>query len=263
VANHVFCSNQKCKKKVEFKKFERPEICPFCQKKHSLKPMDEYLLLTYQDKYFESKRDIRYMSKMYDILLPYTTKTILKKIKNRAFLSKDTLDDRVNEVIVKILESYNKNDSFKIDTSFGAYIETVSRGVLFNPKQVNIDQTLSINEKISSNDNNNEFLDKMIKSESCTIKFRSNSMSDTAFRSNDHILEYIERLLNQFVINVRKKYGIKASLEFLKGFEFMLDKKRDSFMTRYFTYTNECVRDVLDTMSFMLFTFLEKGDFVD
>jgi hypothetical protein len=82
---------------------------------------------------------------MYEKLFPYVRSLLLKFIKNKIYLTPETVSDVTKDVCLLILDKYRCKPDFKIDVSFAGYIKYKIMEVLYNPQKVWEEQCGSLN----------------------------------------------------------------------------------------------------------------------
>lgn len=222
----IKCSH--CKQPIKYKRSEKPEKCYLCNHPYSMKPPMEYRLFKIQDKFLNDIHNEKVFKKFHLVLSAYIRRIILKKIKNKVFLTKEMIDEKVHDTISKLYIYYSR-PGFKIEGSFGGYIGQVLLDVLYNRKQVNEDGHDSLNYKIAETEKR-ELIDTMFSYGYHTLMEHEHDVEKEVLDKDNFI---INDIMNQIDVIINKelknKYSIKDICLYLLGLYFILNKDSKQF----------------------------------
>lgn len=109
----------------------------------SVKPATEVLLLKLQNDYLENRDEAAYKN-LFKEMVPYCRSLVLKTIKGKTCLDPDHVNEVALEATMRLITRYKKPE-FKISDSFAGYLQFKIIEVLYNPKTIQEDMTLSLN----------------------------------------------------------------------------------------------------------------------
>lgn len=196
-------------------------ICPKCNINYCILPPTERDLRIIQDDYFTSKRNEKYLKKMYDILKKYSKSLILKRFSNLIF-SPDNLEYYSHCSSVYFLEYYLKNDSFKVEDSFAGLLLWKIKQAIWRKEEHLVDD-VSIN---FLNDENKHVFE--IPNQCNEITTIENNSTNITIRNNLIL-----------IINSNKfKHNPKNNLKRLIALNLFLNKKTKKNSNKFFKLTD-------------------------
>jgi len=242
-----------CGTEFGFKPEDRPKACPNCGALYWWNPQDERVLFLEQEKFLESGRDPSALSGIYQPLLRYSENLIKNKMRNKFFVDPDYIEQKSDEVAIKVIERYLSQPDFKIETSFGGLMSKLVLGVLWG-KSRKLDREESLNQKIYQGDLElqNRIFGQV--KDSLTSQFQDQKI--------EKVLDSEEDLLGDLRIIVDKIYErvweprSSDNLLFLLGLQFFLEKKNSDFQKSFFGLAGSRTRKNVESTKLVLRNYL-------
>lgn len=242
-----------CGQIVEYIHKSRPKLCPFCQNDRWDKDRDEFKLFHLQDEYLKTK-DNKILGQMYIILKEYAKKLIVKTVKGKYFFKKEDLEIKAHDSANKIIEYFLTKPSFKIENSFGGYMNWPVKNVLYADKRKEAHDSLNC---LIDTENELEDYLPVISGEAkykMIFEFEVDSI-----RNNTTIVPEIYKLIHNIENKISKNFSKSQSLLFLIGVRNKLKVKSDDFYTNFFSYCGVDVKKHVDTALFLVYKYIKHN----
>ena len=211
------------------------------------KPPTEQQLDALQERYLSEGRPDAVWKEMFLVCVPYAKSLILKKIKSKLFLEQEYINECAVSVVLKFLNHYKTNPTFKVDWSFAGMMNYKVLEVLFGPKKE--DRHVSLNQYMTD-DSKGELGDYLTKIGYRNImnlgeeKFYNpeNSLNTGSYSFNT-VKEVLAELDKETADNPRIQ--VLARLRVLMMFRYPRSRHADSVFKKQFAldYREECVLD--------------------
>ena len=254
MAKHDDKSCLNCGTVFDFEKEERPKECPVCGTPFWWNPPDEQELFVLQDAFLRAERDPEKLGPMYQKLLTYSENLIKNKMRNKFFMDSDYIEQKSNEVAMKVIEKYLANPEFVITTSFGGLMSKLVLGVLWG-KARKTDQDESLNQKI---------FDGESELESQLYSLASNPLSLTSGnREIESTLDDSENLMSDIRYRIDRPYEIVSEYKNSENFFYLLgllhsfSGKPDEFMREYYNLAGSRVKQNIEGTRLLLHNYLK------
>lgn|SRR5208282_1592738 len=232
----VFCGEQ-----IAYAKKEKPEFCPKCEKTDWRKPPTETILFRLQREYFkhralqiDPKEKIladRALSEMYLVLKDYATGKIKKLINGKVFYSIDKIEEKAIDSANCMIDYYLSKEGFRIDNSFGGYLDWQIKSIIFNQQDQLEDQVDSLNDHI--NDTEKE----MVELSNFTPVFENSTITSeylNTFHQAEDLKNGILRIIDEVINQIKNEFGLLLSIQVLVGVTNYISGKTDNFKENYY-----------------------------
>jgi ribosomal protein S27E len=249
----IKCPNPNCGNLIIYKHKHRPIVCPFCEDEFFMKPKDEYTLFHLQKNYLIN-RDNKTLGKMYEILKLYAKKLIVKIVKNRYYFRKDELEMKAHDSANKIIDYYLTKPEFKIENSFGGYLNWPIKHVLYSSKQEESCDSLNC---MIDNDNELEEYLPTISEETRSkmiVHFEENLIDN-----NSSILLELNKIIDKMMITINKNFSKKHAILFLIGLNHKFSGQANNFMDDFYLYSGLDVQSSIDKALFFIYKYLKSN----
>jgi hypothetical protein len=211
----------------------KPEVCPTCNHKYSMKPPLEYKLFCLQEKYFKNRNDRAVANQFFTVIAKYTYRLLLKKIKGKLSLDKRIVTDKVFYTTAKLFGYYNK-PFFVIENSFAGYINWVLLDALYNHKRRRDEDHDSLNDLLK--DGKSEVLDNLVAIGYCTIVDTHRDAEIEVLAKNKFVIHKIIDIIDTMSELLKSMEDYETYYLFLLGMYFFLNKENDIFMNKYYAH---------------------------
>lgn len=250
-----------CGKTVEYYHSEKPEYCPFCSAYNYIKPDTETKLFLLQKSYFEHGRDNEILGKMYLILREYAKSMIKTELKRNQMTryTYDDIDMKASDAATLLLEYYLTKPAFKIEQSFGGYLDNKVKQALYNKKEQKEDIHSSYNAIISDNNGHLEEVGEMKEALNFSYIFGDEDEYRKRILSEKELLDGIHKIISRIVFTVTENYNKKDSLLLLIGMYIRLRNTNNSVMDDYYKYFGSVYKDFIDKSLLMLYQFVKES----
>lgn len=235
---------------------EKPDVCPYCHQEDYIKPKTETRLFRLQDEWLKTRNN-EVLGSMYLIMLEYAQSLIKKSLPSTFTYHYDRIDEKASDAANLIIEYYLSKPHFQIEKSFGGYINTKIREVLWNKKDQDEDNHESIHQMI------NDDIDKELIDATNTLHL------DTLFgdfeeyiqreRDKDNVLQGIQLICEKMFKTVREYNGIYYTLTTLIGVWYFIKNQSNmkKFYNLYPDEPDEKVKELIDQSVLLIFEFLK------
>ena len=245
-----------CAKNIDYEHGSRPIECPHCHNTEFKKPITETRLFLLQRDYLKN-RDCLILGEMYQILVAYS-KSIIKKMLPKEFrYHYDKIDEKAMDAAALFIEYYLEKPAFKIDKSFGGYLQWKVKQVLFNKKIREEEDHLSLNSPMfdSKSDDEKEIVELTELLDAKPLFSDAEASYDNE-RSGEDLLKGIEEILESIFTEIRIQYGVLLALLVLLGTFIRLDRKGD--MNNFYTYFGSNTKEHIDKVMLLIFEFVKE-----
>jgi len=244
-----------CGNIVEYEHGKKPEKCPHCNKESYIKPFTETRLFRLQQKYIETKNK-EILGNMFIILKSYSS-SLIKKLLPRTFTYHyEKVEEKASDATNLIMRYYLTNDNFSIEQSFAGYLNTKIREVLWNKKDQDEDNHLSIHSYVS------EEIDKEIIDTTNLLGLES--LYDETFekyleeQSGKHnLLEGLKKIIELISQRIFEEYGRNYQLIILMGISHYIDNQ-GKMKNFYEMYSDDEIQDLVDRAMILIYEYIKE-----
>lgn len=250
-----------CKKEIFYQRRKTPKICPLCGDKYWNKPRDERDLFLLQDEYVESGRDPKILGKIYEKVVLYS-ENIIKKELNRTgrIISKDSLDDKAQDMAIILIERFLKNPDSIVEHSFGGMLIRISKGVLYSVKTRREDSEFSLEAELEEGfevkDNVEFFIDDPIAKNDFQDKYSTDAYDEFLKKNVSSLTSEISDLVEGISDRIRTSQGYHKSIYFLIGLKHFLHPSQTVLMEEYYNYCSVQDRRNIENAKLLLRRYL-------
>lgn len=228
-------------REVSFVKRKKPLRCPFCNDIYWDKPKDERDLFILQEKFLEKNRDPVILGEMYEKFVKYSENIVKKELnRNGLVISRETLEERAQEIAVLLVERYLRLPDSKVENSFGGILIRISKGVLYSTKTKRADAELSLEARIEDGMHVSDNIGFFIEDPLAKLNFEDRYEIDVfekILKKNDLKVSYeILNLISGIIERIRTSQGYSESFYFLIGLRNYFDKKTSVSMEQYYDF---------------------------
>lgn len=248
-----------CGETVEYFHKGKPTHCPECGIEYWDKPVDERNLFFAQKKLDDPKyTKEEALLDIYNNLYKYSRNMILKKIKNKYIMQEDLLEEKTSDLANKFLEMYLKDDSFRVNYSFGGLLDRISNGILYAKKAD--EQVESLNFHLS--DSESELQDSLENIGYKNILHQTeHDVENEYFQKEQSVVQELQFIIEKSSDKIEEVGSTKESILFLIAMKHFLNQKKDSFMREYFLYAGNQVKRDLENSKLFLRKYLKEVNF--
>jgi hypothetical protein len=231
----VFCGEE-----ISYKKKEKPSNCPKCgggnDKGEWKKPPTETILFTLQREYFKNKnvdkvKADRALSEMYLVLKDYAEGKIKKLINGKVFYSEDKIEEKAIDIANCMIDYYLSKEGFRIDNSFGGYLDWQIKSVIFNISDQEEDQVDSLNDHINDTDK------EMVELSNFSPVFESGTLTSEyldSFHHAEDLKNGILRIIDDVIKEIQKEFSPFIAALVLIGISHYVAGKSEDFKNKYY-----------------------------
>ena len=252
----IKCSH--CKKVIKYKNNKcKPQICPFCQNKYSLKPFLEYKLFCLQAEFLKDKTNKKVSNEFFTILDKYINRLILKKLKiKKLSYTKNVIREKINYTIYKLYIYYQK-PQFKIEGSFAGYINQVLLDTFYNRKRRREEGHDSLNQKI--NEEKNEIIDNIFFYGYHTLSNIEVDVEAEILKKDKSIVTELYDIVHYIFNNIQKLENKKSSYLYLLGIYYFFNKQPDLYLNKFYNLAGTTLSIYLRKSETVLYDYLKRS----
>jgi len=252
----IQCSH--CKETIEYKNNKcKPQICPFCKDKYSLKPLLEYKLFCLQEVFLKDKTNQKISNDFFTLLDKYINRLILKKLKiKKLSYTKSVIREKINYTIYKLYIYYQKPE-FKIEGSFAGYINQVLLDTFYNRKRRREESHDSLNQKI--NEEKNEIIDNIFFYGYHTLANIEVDVEEEIINRDKSIIDKLYQIISYVSSLVKEKENVKHKYLYMLGIYYFLNKKSELFLNKYYAITGTSTTIYLKKSETTLYDYLKRS----
>lgn len=250
-----------CGKTVEYYHSEKPEYCPYCGSYNYIKPQTETKLFLLQKSYFEHGRDKDILGKMYLILREYAKSMIKTELKRNQMTryTYDDIDMKASDAATLLLEYYLTKPAFKIEQSFGGYLDNKVKQALYNKKEQREEIHTSYNSLLTDSDGHSEEIGEMKEKLNFKYIFGDEEEYRKRVLSEKELINGIHKIVTTIAETVTKNYNKKDSLLLLIGMYVRLQHTNNSIMDNYYRYFGSIYKEFIDSSLLLLYQFIKES----
>jgi len=226
------------------------------------KPKIENTLFILQDEFIDSNRNPKVLEKMYFVLDNYIRKLIVKKIRNKIYYDKSFLDEKTLDTIEKLFFYYLENKEFKIQGSFAGYLNLMLLDILYNRSEKEENDHDSLNKLVDNVKNDSNKKEKIDTLNNTSFSTLNNTVLDTEKDLIEKDLYYVRdilELVDKCYDKIKQDKGIKDSLLFVIGINYILNKEREEFINRYYDYVGYDICNFIKKTAYAIFSYLKNN----
>lgn len=250
----AYCGNE-----VQFKHSAKPSRCPHCGEKDYRKPKTETQLFKLQREYLNG--DTEALGPLYLILKDYAKSIIKKNIPREFTYHFDKIEEKSSDAANLMIEQYLVKPGFKVDYSFGGYLQWKVKEVLWNKKVRKEENHDSLNSYLETEDDNIEGIDIL----SDHVKmFHEHAQEIDYAASNEFYKKDTEYGLSQVVDTIMKRvsteYSTLSKLLLLGALLVKIDisGESDALLHRYYAVFGTDIKHLVDKSLLVMYQFLKE-----
>lgn len=208
------------------------------------KPKTEIELMEYQRRWLD-EGDQKAYQEMFKLIVAYARSFALKMTKNKIYLNPELVYDKSMDATVKFMEQYQQIPGYRINDSFGGYLQWKVLEALYGPKTRKHDDIGSLNAILSVDKQNTEMEDLQEIYNFETVwdnKYRFDDPSTYLFNTEDNA---IKTILTVFTDVYEAGMPLKDIILLLNGILLYIRKARtlESFKKSFFS---EALNSIFD-----------------
>lgn len=248
---NIKCSS--CDSIVEYAHKSKPKNCPNCGSGYWDKDRDEFKLFVLQDEYIKTG-DNKILGQMYLILKTYAKKIIVKTVKGKYFFKKEDLEIKAHDSANKIIEYYLTKPSFKIENSFGGYMNWPIKNVLYADWRK--DSYDSLNCLIDAENELEDYLPVISEEvkQRMIFEFEIDSISNTTT-----IVDELSTLIKNIKNKISKNFSYFETVLFLVGMKNRLKIRSTDYLNNYYNLCGQEVKRHIDTALFVVYKYIKSN----
>lgn len=243
-----------CGKVVSYIHGEKPELCPYCNQEDYIKPKTETRLFRLQDQWLDT-RDKEVLGSMYLIMVEYAQSLIKKSLPPTFIYHYDKVDEKASDAANLIIDYYLSKPHFKIEKSFGGYINTKIREVLWNKKDQEEDNHESIYQVVSDD------VDKEILEVTDVLGLNSLFGNFEEYvqreRDKDYMLQGLKSIVKSISERIKNDHGNYYQIITLVGINYFIRNQSD-MIKFYDIYKDEKVKQLIDKSMLIVYEFIKE-----
>ncbi len=232
-----------CNIKHTYQHGKKPFLCPNskCQSEWWSLPKTECQLFYLQREYLKT-RDPKILVKKYELLKIYSRSLVLKTLGGKYQMDSEILNEKSHDIAIEIVSLYLRKSSFKIDKSFGGYLQFKVKQELFGAKEEESHE--SLHQVITTKGSNKVILDTLQ-----IFGFNSLFLPNINFKlENEDLVDGVLKIINSAVKGAQKEIDYidyidlgdidnisLFSLYFLVALKNKIAGKTTKFMNKYYS----------------------------
>ena len=248
------CSH--CGKKHTSPNGFKKKYCPFCKHPYSMKPPIEYTLFCLQDKYLENKKNNKVSNVFFKKLYTYVTKLLLIKLKGKLSMNAFTVKEKVNYTVSKLFFYYQKPE-FRIEGSFGGYINSMLLDTLYNHKRRREESHLSLDMKLD--DEHHEIIDKLFEIGFSTLSEQVHDVEKIILENDVRIIEKLVIVIEEMFDLIAKRDSLESAIKFYLGLLYTINRVKEPFLDKYFYYFGSDINRYVQNTTGILYDVLKTA----
>lgn len=229
-----------CGVSISYRRGEKPDSCPGCGKERWLKPETETKLFLLQKKYLKT-RDSYILGSMYLILKSYASSIIKKVVSGKFRYDFDWLAMKAHDATNRLLIYYLAKPNFKVEQSFGSYLQWKVKEVLYTNK--NEENHDSLNQLLRDS-NQKEFQDLVYLNGYKPVFGKTISDYEERMEQEKYFIEDLMNLIERQLIKIKLK-SIHLSLITCVCLKILLDKRNNALIV-YYNKFGGCSKGLVD-----------------
>lgn len=243
-----------CGQVVSYTHGEKPDVCPHCHQEDYIKPKTETRLFRLQDQWLATK-DKEILGSMYVLMSEYTQSLIKKSLPNTFTYHYDLIEEKASDAVNLIIDYYISKPHFKIEKSFGGYINTKIREVLWNKKDQEEDNHESIYQSV------NEDVEKEMLEVTDVLGLNSLFGNFEEYiqreRDKDYMLQGLQSIVKSMSDRIKDDHGYYYQIITLIGVKHFIINQSD--MKKFYEiYKDETIKELIDKCMLIIYEFIKE-----
>ena len=250
-----------CTKEVEYFHGKKPSICPHCGASDYTKPPTETKLFILQDLYLKN-RDNKHLTEMFVILKSYAVSLIKRVLPKDFIYHYDQVEEKAQDAATAFIEYYLVHEDFKVEKSFGGYLQWKVKEVLWNKKLQREEDHESLNfssHKVNYDQPVDRTVFASMKPLYGTIEDHTQAAIASVTSSDDLILG-IETIISTSLNEVKTKLSLHQTLLVLLGVCLTMEGKTDVYMDKFYHYFGSKIKKYVDITKLLIYRFIKERD---
>jgi len=253
-----------CTKEVQYFHGKKPQVCPHCGASDYIKPPTETKLFLIQNEYLKD-RSSEYLSELFVILKAYATSIIKKNLPKDFIYHYDKLDEKAQDAATLFIEYYLVYPDFKVEKSFGGYLQWKVKEVLWNKKLQREEDHESLNHignKSWKDGDSTQSLDWTMFANMQPIYGTIEDHTQALFtESTDDLILGIINIINESMIQLRIIYNTDYYvLLSLYGICLILEGKTEIYMDKFYHHFGSKIKKDVDLIKLLIFRFIKERE---
>ncbi len=253
-----------CTKDVKYFHGKKPQVCPHCGESDYIKPPTETRLFLLQDKYFQN-RDSKYLSEMFIILKTYAASIIKKNLPKDFIYHYDQLDEKAQDAATLFIEYYLVHNNFRVEKSFGGYLQWKVKEVLWNKKLQREEDHESLNylsTKAWKDSDHAQVIDRTMFANMKPLYGADEDHTLVPHINNtEDLILGIESIINGSMIEIKKLYiSNYYILIILFGICLIMEGKTDVYMDKFYHYFGSEIKKDVDKIKLLIYRFIKERE---
>jgi len=251
---HVTCAY--CGNEITFRHSNKPKKCPYCGSTNFRKPKTETQLFHLQRKYLDEHKESA-LGDIYLILVDYARSIIKKSLPREFTYHYELIDEKASDAATLFIEQYLAKSEFRVENSFGGYLQRKVKEVLWNKKARREENHESLNAHMEGEENSStEMIDITASTEHIEIEDANTLLSKHDLENG--IINLIEKSANR----IRKEYSVGKSLIFLGALLVRmrqgLYRDGETRMNLYYKNFGTKTKEQVDSMMLLIYRFIRE-----
>lgn len=246
-----------CGISISYYRGEKPDNCPSCKKDRWLKPETETRLFLLQKDYLKTRNN-EVLSNMYNILKNYASSIIKKMISGKFRYDPEWIEMKAHDAVNSLLEYYLTKSNFKIEQSFGSYLQKKVKQVLYSNK--NEEKHESLNQHLQDTDQK-EFQDLVFLNGYKPVFGKTINEYLEMIEYRKYFIEDIINLINRQIIKIKEKSILLAFMTYicLKIFYDKRGKKLINYYDKFGGSNKKLVDKIVNMINSLVYYQTKKG----
>ena len=243
-----------CGRVVTYAHGEKPLVCPYCSQEDYIKPKTETRLFRLQDEWIRTRNN-EVLGSLYLIMVDYAQSLIKKSLPATFTYHYSQIDEKASDAANLIIEYYLSKPHFQIEKSFGGYINTKIREVLWNKKDQEEDNHESIHSFIND-EVDKEILEvtNVLGLDSLFGDFEEYTQRE---RDKDYMLNGLKSIIKSISTKILKDYGAYYQLITLIGIKYFIENQSD--MKKFYAiYSEKIIKKLIDKSMLIVYEFIKE-----
>lgn len=253
-----------CGEEVSYFHGNKPSKCPHCGAENYIRPPTETKLFLLQEQYL-ANRDEESLSKMFVILKRYAKSMIKKLLPKNFTYHYGKIDEKAEDAVTLLIENYLESNDFRIEQSFGGYLQWKVKEVLWNKKLQREENHFSLQQSvftdIDSASSTNEIIDMMTNEHEIQPLYGTIDDHTQDFEVHkDDVVEGIDTIIDRILQELRPYYSFSTLLLVLIGICLRIEGKSSLYMSNFYSHFGSHLQDDIDMAMLMIYRFIKEEE---
>jgi len=249
-----------CGNVVTYYHTNKPTHCPYCGASKFVKPKTETTLFLLQKKYFDSGRDPAVLAELYKKMKPYTISLIKKGPLKNFYYEYDDLDIKASEATSLVIEYYLAKPAFKIESSFGGYLNYKIKEVFYNKVDQKEDQMLSLNGLIPNQEGKTKEVQDLSMQMNLQPIFYDENKHLRYERNKKEVLEGVYKIIDLIYNTARQELSVKDATFVILGILIRVQKDGLRNIDAYYHLFGSKYKKHVDKALLFLYEFIKESE---